>query len=121
MILSEGQSADCKSFDEVYEKALELGKVSYVAADKAYDTNDIRGRLASGLTKCVIPSKSNRLEQIPHSKYLYKKRHKVENFFRKIQDFRRVATRYDKLARTFLAFVQLASIFVFLRDLVNTP
>jgi transposase len=119
--LSGGEAADCKNFLEVYAAAKKKGTVVWTAADRAYDTNEIRDLLVADKVRCVIPSKCNRVIQIPHSKRLYRLRHKVENFFRKTQDFRRVATRYDKLGSVFLAFVHLASSFIFLRDFVNTP
>ena len=105
----------------MYAAAKKKGKVVWTAADRAYYTNEIRDLLANDKVRCVIPSRCNRVATIPHSKRLYRLRHKVENFFRKTQDFRRVATRYDKLGCVFLAFVHLASIFIFLRDFVNTP
>ena len=59
-----------------------------------------------------IPPKSNRVDPLPYSKAADRKRHKVENYFERIKTFRRVATRYDKLAATFLGFVYLATIVV---------
>ena len=63
----------------------------------------------------VIPSKRNRLEQRLIDKHLYNERHLVENFFNKIKEFRRVATRYDKLDVNFLAFIVFASILIWVR------
>ena len=62
-----------------------------------------------------IPPKRNRKEAIRFSPYLYKARNLVERFFHKIKQCRRVATRYDKLAANYLAFIQLASIRLWLR------
>jgi Transposase DDE domain len=62
-----------------------------------------------------IPPRSNRTEPISFSPYLYRARNLVERFFNKIKHCRRVATRYDKLAANYLAFVQLASIRLWLR------
>jgi transposase len=62
-----------------------------------------------------IPPKSNRTEAFCFSPYLYRARNLVERFFNKIKHCRRVATRYDKLAANYLAFVQLASIRLWLR------
>ena len=50
----------------------------------------------------------------PYDKHLYKARHLVENFFQRIKRYRRVAMRFDKLARNFLAFIHLASVLVWL-------
>ena len=60
----------------------------------------------------TIPPKANTVEPWPVDFCLYKERHLVECFFNKIKHFRRVATRYDKLAKSFLAFVYIASIFI---------
>jgi transposase len=80
-----------------------------VVADKAYDSNDLRAFVKEmGGTTC-IPSRSNRLEPIAHSTKTYRKRHRVENFFQTIKRYRRVATRYDKLAETYFGFVCLAA------------
>ena len=79
-------------------------------ADKAYDADDrvLEVLNASG-TVAVIPPKRNRLVQRDYDKELYKARHLVENFFQKLKQFRAIATRYDKLARNFLAGVHVAS------------
>ena len=58
--------------------------------------------------KTCIPARSNRTTAVPFSAKLYRRRHRVENFFQNIKRYRRVATRYDKLAETFLGFVCLA-------------
>ncbi len=64
-----------------------------------------------------IPPKANRRDPICFSKHLYKARNLVERFYNRIKQFRRVATRYNKLAENFLAAVKLASIRIWLRDL----
>ena len=63
----------------------------------------------------ISPPKRNRTEALCFSAYLYKTRNLVERFFNKIKHCRRVATRYDKLAANYLAFVQLALIRLWLR------
>jgi transposase len=67
-----------------------------------------------------IPPKRNRTETLCFSPYLYRSRNLVERFFNKIKHCRRVATRYDKLAANYLAFVQLASIRLWLRVYEST-
>ena len=89
--------------------------IDRAAMDKAYDSNQIRAKLnAKGITP-VIPPKSNRLEIIVYDKQSYKQRNKVERLFNKLKQFRRVATRYEKLNANFLAFVLLALIVIMLR------
>jgi transposase len=63
----------------------------------------------------VIPPKRNRNDPICFSPYLYRARNRVERFFNRIKQCRRVATRYDRLADNYLALVQLASIRLWLR------
>ena len=66
-------------------------------------------QLASG-SWANVPPRCNRREPICFSPHLYRARNLVERFFNKIKQCRRVATRYDKLAANYLAFIQLASI-----------
>ena len=65
--------------------------------------------LEQGITPC-IPSRRNRNKRVPHSKRLYKMRHKVENLFAKLKDWRRIATRYDRRAHIFLSAVLLGAL-----------
>ncbi len=68
-----------------------------------------------------IPPKRNRKDPICFSPYLYRARNLIERFFNKIKQCRRVATRYDKLAANYLAFIKLASIRIWLRANESTP
>ena len=83
--------------------------------DKAYDSNAIRQVLHEQGVEAVIPSKTNRIEEIPYDKEPYQCRQKVERFFNKLKHFRRIATRYDKLSRTFLAFIHLVATWMMMR------
>jgi transposase len=121
VVLTEGQRHDSVPFAEVYAQAAQMGQVQRVIADKAYDGNPIRDLLAAEGVKTTIPSPANRRVKARWLRRHYRERHKVENFFRKLFDFRRVATRYEKLACRFLAFVHLTSAFVLVRHFVNTP
>lgn len=89
--------------------------VQAAVMDKAYDSDDIRATLRQDGIKAVIPSKSNRVAPIPHDKKLYRRRNCIERLVGKLKQFRAVATRYDKLACTFMAFVHLAAAFVMAR------
>jgi len=80
----------------------------YIIADKGYDADAIRKELRSRGKVPVIPGRCNRKRGIAFDKARYRERHRVENAFCDIKDFRRVATRYDKLARNFLSAVALA-------------
>ena len=91
-----------------------------VLADKAYDANAIREMINGQGAWANIPPKSNRKDPICFSPYLYKARNLVERFFNKIKHFRRIATRYDKLAANYMAMIKLASIRVWLRAYEST-
>jgi transposase len=84
-------------------------------ADRGYDADWIRTLAVEKGARANIPPRCNRNEPICFSPYLYRARNLVERFFNRIKHCRRVATRYDKLAANYLAFVQLASIRLWLR------
>src|SRR3954466_9830066 len=79
-------------------------------ADKAFDTNAIRADVNERGARAVIPPKANRAADIPCDFEMYKWRHLVENFFCKIKQFRRIATRYDKTDTSFAAIIHLGGI-----------
>ena len=90
---------------------------SMLLADRGYDADWIRAFATERGAWANVPPRSNRREPICFSPYLYRARNLVERFFNKIKQCRRVATRYDKLAANYLAFIQLASIRLWLRVL----
>lgn len=94
---------------------------SMLLADRGYDADWIRALVTRRRAWANIPPRSNRNEPICFSRHLYRARNLVERFFNKITQCRRVATRYDKLAANYLAFVQLASIRLWLRISDFTP
>lgn len=110
LILTPGQV-----HDSTQAEALTDGFVAeHVIADKAYDIDRFRAFLAFR-SEAVIPARTLRKDPPTHDAELYKERHLVECFINKIKHFRRVATRYDKTAAAFLAFVAVASFMVWLR------
>ena len=88
---------------------------SNILADKAYGTNEILDYIQRHDSEYTIPPKSNTKIPWRCDWWRYKERHLVECFFLKLKNFRRVATRYDKLAASFLAFIYLAAIFILLK------
>lgn len=90
-----------------------VGPLARLMADKAYDTNALRRRLAECGAEAVIPSTASRRAPIPHDRDAYRQRNLIERMFCRLKDFRRVATRYDKLARNYAAAVHLAAIAAF--------
>jgi transposase len=88
-------------------------KAKVLLGDRGYDADWFRNALIErGITPC-IPSKSNRKVPIPHDRTLYRQRHKVENMFGKIRDWRRIRTRYDRCAHTFMSAICIAATVIF--------
>ncbi|MGH3925972.1 MAG: IS5 family transposase [Pseudonocardiaceae bacterium] len=85
------------------------GPIERLIADKAYDTNKLRRLLLERRTEAVIPSIARRKPLIPYDPEAYRQRNLIERMFGRLKDFRRIATRYDKLARNFLASIVLAA------------
>ena len=80
--------------------------------DTAYDSASLREELGDHGTKPVIPNRCNRKQRFTFNKRLYKLRWRIESAFNRLKDFRRIATRYDRLARNYLASVCLAAVLV---------
>jgi transposase len=86
-----------------------------VMADTAYDADHLRQAIADKGAIAVIPNNPSRAKKYPLDKHLYAQRHLVECCFNKLKHFRRVATRFEKTARNYLAVVTLAAIVLWLR------
>ena len=84
-------------------------------ADKGYDADHLCAKIAESGAQPVIPPKRNRTFKRPYDAELYKERNIIERFFYKLKQFRRVATRYDKLLANFMGFVKLAAIAIWLK------
>jgi transposase len=102
--------------DNLAAKALLDGfDAEAVLADKAYDNNDLRQTIADMDAEAVIPSTKSRKVPIPHDKVIYRQRNLIERCFNKLKHFRRFATRYDRRADHYLAFIHLAASILWLR------
>ena len=108
--LTAGSEHDCVCALDLLSKVNTEG--SNILADKAYGSLKIREYITSRKASYTIPPKSNAKEQWEYDKWLYIERHLIECFFNKIKHFRKLATRYDKLATSFLAFIYCAAIFI---------
>ena len=109
ILLTGGEAHDCP----VAERLIRRVKPSKrMLGDKAYDSAELREELHERGIKSVIPNRSNRKQPFSFSKRLYKLRWQIESAFNRLKDFRRIATRYDKLARNYLASVCLAAALV---------
>lgn len=89
---------------------IEKAKGKYFIADKGYDSDKVIEAIQHKGMIPVIPSKLNRKVRRKIDKHIYKERHLIENFFGKIKRYRRIATRYEKLAANYLGFILFASI-----------
>ncbi len=104
-----GEAHDCPLAKRLIRRTKAAKKLLW---DKAYDSAELRQWLDERGTKPVIPNKSNRKQPFRFDRKSYKYRHRIENAFCRLKDFRRIATRYDRLARNFLASVCLVAAIV---------
>ena len=110
LLLSEGQMSDYKGAALMIDA---FPKAKVLLGDRGYDPDWFRHALIErGITPC-IPSKTNRKVPIPHDRALYRQRHRVENMFGKIKDWRRIHTRYDRCAHTFMSAICIAATVIF--------
>lgn len=102
-----GNVSDVKMADALLA---EVSNCRYVLADKGYDSDKLRKFIRDKGAKPVIPGRRSRKKKIRHDKKRYAFRWMVEAVFCRLKDFRRVATRYDKLARNYLSTLAIATI-----------
>jgi transposase len=105
-----GHVSDVKAAPALLERA---GRMRYLLADKGCDADRLRRSLRDARAVPVIPGRRNRKRAIRYDKDRYRGRHLIENAFCRLKDFRRVATRYDKLAANFLSGVAIATALAF--------
>ena len=86
-----------------------------IIADKAYDADRLLERIRAQGGEPVIPPRRHRKQQRPYDVIAYKQRWGIEGFFAKLKQWRRIATRYDKIAANFLGFIKIASIMLWLK------
>ena len=110
-LLTPGQASDLEGADRL----LPVLEAPIVLADKGYDADErVLQPLAKAGKTAVIPPKANRKEQRAYDRERYKARHRIENFFCQLKQFRALATRYDKTARNSLAAIHLAATTIWL-------
>lgn len=109
-MLTLGNTSDIRAADLTQEH---FKRFRHLVADKGYDTDRFRRALRDAGTMPVIPGRSNRKRRIRHDERRYKDRWLIEAMFCRLKDFRRVATRYDKLATNFLSAAALAAVVAF--------
>jgi transposase len=109
ILLTGGEAHDCPPASRLIRRTKAAKKL---LGDKAYDSAELRQWMKRRGTKAVVPNRSNRKQPFSFDKKAYKQRHRIENAFCRLKDFRRIATRYDRLARNFLASVCLVAAIV---------
>ena len=110
LLLTEGQQSDHRGAATLLP---DLPPAREMLGDKGYDSDAYRAALlARGITPC-IPPRAKRRNPATYCKTLYKQRHKIENMFAKLKDWRRIAMRFDRCAHTFLSAIQIAAVFIF--------
>jgi transposase len=108
--LTPGNVSDVRVADELIAAA---GRIGYLIADKGYDANPLRARIRAQNARPVIPGRRGRKRAIRYDLHRYRDRWRIENAFCRLKDFRRIATRYDKLAANFLSAAALVTIIAF--------
>ena len=109
-VLTPGQAADVTQAQALLDET----PFEVVIADKGYDSQAVVASIEARGGEAVIPSQSSRATQRAYDRDRYKDRNLAERFWNRIKHYRRVATRYEKTARNFLAFVHVASIMLLL-------
>jgi transposase len=117
ILISPGNDHDVAHAEPLLD-GLDEGAV--VIADKGYDADRVRSHIKAQGARANIPNRSNRKRRYRWTKAIYRQRNHVERFFNKLKQYRRIATRYDKLGATFLAFVQLAAVRIWARSIEST-
>jgi transposase len=108
--LTAGQVSDYEGARVLLDK---LPKAKELLADRGYDADWFRDGLKAKEISPCIPPKKNRKVQHAYDKTLYRQRHKIENMFGRLKDWRRIATRYDRCAHTFKSAITLAAIVIY--------
>lgn len=113
--ITPGQTSDHLGFDLLM--ADNLPRSSVLLADRGYDADSIRTKMEARNVLPVIPTRKSRKTRIAVDRSLYRLRNLLERCFNKLKNARRVATRYDKTAESFLGFIDITSIRLWIRHL----
>jgi transposase len=117
LLITPGQAHDAQGAAYLLAN---LKRRSIIVADKGYDADWIRAHIRAQGARANIPNKVNRTRRYRWQKQLYRERNVIERFFNKLKQYRRIATRYDKLGAAFFAFIQLAAVRIWLRSIEST-
>ena len=111
-IITNGSSHDSTQAIALMKNIIKEG--IRVLGDRAYDAAKILAYIAYNRALAVIPPRKNKTYKQKYNKSLYKNRDQIERFFNRLKNFRRVATRYDKLPSSFISFVYISAAFIIL-------
>ena len=114
LLISPGNTSDMTMAPALIEAA--RGRFDKLLADRGYDSNAIRAAVAAQGAEVVIPPTRSRKAPIPYDREAYRARNLVERLWCRLKDWRRIATRYDKLAANYMAGVVLAATITFWCD-----
>jgi transposase len=110
MLLSEGQMSDYKGAALMIDA---MPPAPVLIGDRGYDADWFRHALRARGTRPCIPGRSGRTAPIRHGKKTYRDRHRIEIMFARLKDWRRIHTRYDRCAHTFMSAIAIAAIMLF--------
>jgi len=109
-ITTAGQIHDCTQAIDLLKEE----KATYVIADKGYDSNELVESIQSSGAIAVIPARACRKDARNYDKHIYKERNVIERLFNRLKNFRKLATRYEKIKQNFEGLIYLASIWLWL-------
>ena len=111
LLLTAGQASEYGQANALIEGF----NAGHVVADRGYDSNSFVETIERSGATSVIPPRRNRKNMRPYDKGIYKTRNLVERFFQKIKNFRRMATRYERLSRNDMAMLQLVATVIWIK------
>lgn len=117
--ITAGQVSDYTGYQDTADAALPATRV--LIADRGYDSDAIREHVEAGGGTAVIPPRRNRKEQTPIDGFIYALRNRIERCINRLKNARRLATRYDKTAASYLGFIEIVSARVWFRHLSTCP
>jgi transposase len=112
IVITAGACHDAPLFETVFEQLPAEHALEHGVMDKGYESDAIRAKLEEAPINPVIPMRSHRKEQREYDKDMYKSRNTVERFINRLKQFRRIATRYEKLAITYLALLHIVAAYI---------
>ena len=111
-VLTPGQAHDTQGFTPLMRMIADC--IDALLADKGYDSDAVRDTLTSMNVEAVIPARRNRRNPAAHDRGKYRWRNQIERLFNRLKNWRRVATRYDKTAESYIGLVSIASVLLWL-------